>query len=71
MKITAFMFISAASLIIASCSPAPSQQAESPRPTLTGKKHKCPDPDIRDMNNPCSPYYYKPSQGSFKDVKSF
>lgn len=33
--------------------------------------HKCPDPNIRDQNNPCSPYYYKPPVNSFKGQKSF
>jgi len=30
---------------------------------------KCPDPDIHDSSNPCSPNYYKPVQGGFKGEK--
>ena len=33
--------------------------------------HKCPDPNIRDRNDPCSPYYWKPKDSALKGAKSF
>ena len=32
---------------------------------------KCPDPNIRDSKDPCSPYYWKPKDSALKDAKSF
>jgi hypothetical protein len=32
---------------------------------------KCPDPNIRDRNDPCSPYYWKPKDSALKDAKTF
>ena len=48
-------------------------------PPSTGQKaepvpaagRKCPDPNIRDRNDPCSPYYWKPKDSALKDAKSF
>ena len=32
---------------------------------------KCPDPNLRDSKDPCSPYYWKPKDSALKDAKSF
>lgn len=32
---------------------------------------KCPDPNIRDSKDPCSPYYWKPKDSALKDAKIF
>lgn len=32
---------------------------------------KCPDPNIRDSKDPCSPYYWKPKDSALKNAKSF
>lgn len=32
---------------------------------------KCPDPNIRDSKDPCSPYYWKPKDSALKDAKTF
>jgi hypothetical protein len=46
----------------------PAAQQSGPIPSAA---HKCPDPDIRDRNNPCSPYYWKPKDSALKNAKSF
>ena len=67
----------AAIILLAGCGPsakptdAPAP-APAPAPATPAKAEpKCPDPSIKDPNNPCSPLYYKPVKGSFKGQKSF
>ena len=47
--------------------PSAGQKAE-PVP-VAGRK--CPDPNIRDRKDPCSPYYWKPKDSVLKDAKTF
>jgi hypothetical protein len=46
----------------------PAAQQAVPIPSAV---HKCPDPNIRDSTNPCSPYYWKPKGSALKSAKSF
>lgn len=60
----------AALLSLAACGK-PEATPTQPVAPMAAAKPKCPDPSIKDHTNPCSPNYYKPVQGSFKDQKSF
>lgn len=57
---------------LAGCSreAAPPSAGEKAAP-VTAAGRKCPDPNIRDRNDPCSPYYWKPKDSALKDAKSF
>ncbi|CAN7657155.1 hypothetical protein LJR225_005207 [Phenylobacterium sp. LjRoot225] len=63
----------AAALALAGCGKPAPQAAQTPAPASAPvpAKQKCPDPDIRDMNNPCSPYYYKPTHSKLGNTKKF
>ena len=61
----------AAVLLLVGCSKPEATASAQPAVPTAPAKAKCPDPSIKDHTNPCSPYYYKPVQGSFKNQKSF
>jgi hypothetical protein len=61
----------AAIILLTGCGPS-AKPTDAPAPATPAKTEpKCPDPSIKDPNNPCSPLYYKPVKGSFKGQKSF
>ena len=61
----------AAITLLTGCGPSV-KPTDAPAPATPAKAEpKCPDPSIKDPNNPCSPLYYKPVKGSFKGQKSF
>jgi len=73
MRMIRNLLAAAAVLTLAACGKPASQAAQpaTPASAPAPAKQKCPDPDIRDMNNPCSPYYYKPAHSKLGNTKSF
>lgn len=61
----------AAMLVLAACGPAPSTPQADAKSDPPKAEPKCPDPSIKDPNNPRSPNHYKPVKGTFKGQKSF
>ncbi len=57
-------------LIAATCLSAcgPQKQSKAPAEKSAGSKsaRKCPDPDLRDKTDPCSPMYLTPIKKRFK-----
>jgi len=48
------------------CGPAPTKRATSRESVRPAKPARCPDPNLRDKNNPCSPMYLAPHQPRLK-----
>jgi hypothetical protein len=55
---------------LAGCSREAAQPTAGQKPVPAAGR-KCPDPNIRDRNDPCSPYYWKPKDSVLKDAKTF
>lgn len=51
--------------------PAEKSSTEASAPAPSPAARKCPDPNIRDPKDPCSPYYWKPKDSALKNAKSF
>jgi hypothetical protein len=59
-------------LLLAGCGkPADKSATETPAAASSQAGRKCPDPNIRDPKDPCSPYYWKPKDSALKNAKSF
>jgi hypothetical protein len=67
MRIARTIALCSLALVVSSCGRPTEAQREAAPAAKTEKK--CPDPNIHDSTDPCSPNYYKPVQGSFKDDK--
>lgn len=68
--ISSLLFTTAVSL--AGCGKPPEKSAaEAPAAVSAPTAHKCPDPNIRDPKDPCSPYYWRPKDSALKNAKSF
>lgn len=64
--------IFAMALALAGCGkPAEKSAAETPAAISAPAARKCPDPNIRDPKDPCSPYYWQPKDSALKNAKSF
>ncbi len=69
---TIFMASALATIaLLTGCGPSAKPADVSAPATPARAEPKCPDPSIKDPNNPCSPLYYKHVKGSFKGQKSF
>jgi len=62
-----FVTVFALAFAVASCSRP--QEATNISAAQQTVEKKCPDPNIHDSSDPCSPNYYKPVQGGFKGDK--
>lgn len=51
--------------------PAEKSSTDGPPAAPSPAARKCPDPNIRDPKDPCSPYYWKPKDSALKNAKSF
>ena len=51
--------------------PAEKSSTEGPAAAPSAATRKCPDPNIRDPKDPCSPSYWKPKDSALKNAKSF
>ena len=51
--------------------PAEKSSTDGPPAAPSPAARKCPDPNIRDPKNPCSPYYWKPKDSALENAKSF
>jgi hypothetical protein len=68
--LTGIGLLAAASLTLSGCGRPAETATSQPEATPVAKAgKKCPDPNIRDMKDPCSPYYYPGVKGSFKGDK--
>lgn len=53
---------------LSACSPSPEKAQSDAAETIPAKK--CPDVNIRDRNDPCSPLYFKKKGSALKDRDS-
>lgn len=62
----------AMAVVLSGCGkPVEKSSAQGPATAPSPAARKCPDPDIRDSKDPCSPYYWKPKDSALKNAKSF
>jgi hypothetical protein len=62
----------AAALSVGGCGRQASKPVAPEPPTpASAPGRKCPDPNIRDTKDPCSPYYWQPKGSALKNAKTF
>jgi hypothetical protein len=56
---------------LSGCSRSATQQEMPNTSNTVISGRKCPDPDIRDSKNPCSPLYWNPKDSSLRNSEKF